>query len=370
MENREYFVGSTIKADGDLYNIIGKITYRNNNDGKTWDEYRLQSVQYSGEERWLSVDNYYKEYSLSRVNPQADTLGYHRVDGGIEVVVAVSGSVDVEVGDTASFEEYEDSEEEKIVSIEYWDDGTEYSTGYYLDPWEFGAEGENTTAYRAKSGKGIGVLFFALIWLGMIIGPTLFGFLGSNKKIEKYIKKSSNYKYVTSITGNDKQKANVYEYVYSQAIVSDNLITDGQIDLVAKDIIDGIDGNTESVQQNNEDDDLSIAILTKKEYCIIYRGEDDKIYVQVSPRKYVYTSDKEPYHARRGTHRYYRRFYYSTGYSSDSSTYSGSPSSYSGYSDGTISYDSGNEFNSYSGTVRQQSVNSRSSDGGGLSSGK
>ena len=369
MANREYFVGDRIKADGDLYTILGKITYRNKADGKTWEEYRLQSIEYSNEERWLAVDNYYKEYSLSRINPQADTLGYHQVDSGVEQVIAVSGSVDVEVGDTASFEEYEDAEEEKIVSIEHWDDGTEYSSGYYLDALEFGREDENMAAQRMKSGKGLGVIVFFLMWGLMFIAPFLSSLTGSNKKIEKYLKKSNNYTYVTSITGNDKQKANVYEYKYSQSI-TENSITDGQLDLVAKDIIDGIDGNTESVQQNTEDDDLTIAILTKKEYCIIYRGEDNKVYVQVSPRKYAYTSDKEPYHSRRATHRYYRRFYYSTGYNSDSSSYSSSSSSYTGYSDGTISYDSSNEYNSYSGTVRQQSVSSRSSDGGGLSSGK
>ena len=143
-----------------------------------------------------------------------------------------------------------------------------------------------------------------------------------------------------------------------------------QVELVAQDIIDGIEGNTESVQQNTEDGDYTIAILTEKEYCIVYRGDDDRVYVQVSPRKYAYTSDKEPYHSRAGTYRYFRRFYYSRGYGSDSSTYSNSTSSYYGYSDGTIDYNSNNSLNSYSQNVRQESINSRSSDGGGLSSGK
>ena len=139
---------------------------------------------------------------------------------------------------------------------------------------------------------------------------------------------------------------------------------------VAHNIIDGIEGNSESIQQNNESDDHTVAILTKKEYCIIYRGDDDKVYVQISSRKYAYTTDKEPYHARRGTHRFFRGFYYSTGYGTDSTTYKRYSSSYAGYSDGGIDYDSGNELNSYSDSVRQSSIGSRSSDGGGLSSGK
>ncbi len=378
MAKREYFVGDQIKADGDYYTILGKITFRNKSDGKTWDEYRLRSVQYSNEERWLAVDEYYKEYSISRVDPTAVSLtgvmGYHLVDSGIEQVIAVSGDVgDVEVGDTAKFEEYEDNEEEKIVSIEDWDDGPEYSRGYYLDPWEFGKDGESATMHRLKSGVKIGDLITTILVM-LIIGiafiaeyaPTLFN---GNKKIEKYVKGSSSYEYVTSITGSEKQKANVYEYKYSSPLSTEGT-TDAQLTLVAQDIIDGVDGNTESVQQNDEEGDQTIAILTNKEYCIIYRGEDDKIYVQVSTRKYAYTSDQEPYHSRTRTRRYYRRFYYSTGYSSDSSTYSSSQSSYGGYSDGTISYDSNNSLNGYSNSVRQTSAASRSSSGGGLSSGK
>ena len=45
------------------------------------------------------------------------------------------------------------------------------------------------------------------------------------------------------------------------------------LDLTAKNIISGIDGKTESVQQNTEDGDTSIAILTKKRIlpCIHFR---------------------------------------------------------------------------------------------------
>ncbi len=376
MADREYFVGDQIKADGDYYTILGKITFRNRADGKTWDEYRLRSVQFSSEERWLSVDNYYKEYSLSKINPGAasmtTTMGYHRVDEGIEQVIAISGDVgDVEIGDTASFEEYEDGEEERIVSIENWEDGMEVSSGYYLDPWEFGKDGEKVSRV-ASSGNSTNLITGILIFIIALLiggGEMLAGLFSGNKKIESYLKKDTNFQYVTSITGSEKQKANVYEFTGSQPIVNSST-EDLQLKGVAENIISGVDGNTESVQQNTEDSDESIAILTKKEYCLVYRGEDDKIYVQVSTRKYTYTSDQEPYHSRRSTHRYYRRFYYSTGYSSDSSTYSRSNSSYTGFSDGAIAYDSNNSMNTYSNSVRQSSAASRSSSGGGLSSGK
>ena len=374
MANREYYVGETIKADGDLYRITGKIIFRNPADGKTWEEYKLIAVNYNQEERWLSVDNSYKEYSLSRINPSADTMGYHQVDAGTQEVVSAEGDVDVVKGDTARFVEYEDSTEEKIISMETWEDGAEYSSGYYLDPWEFGREGENVSRSGSggsgSGGKGLPlvVICFVMIWLAGFGGSSISGLFSNQKVISRYLKNSNVYQYTTSITGEDKQKADVYRF--RSDISVEGLTEEAALLTVAYNIIDGINGKSESVQQNNEPDDHTVAILTKKEYCIVYWGDDNKIYAQVSPRKYAYTTDKEPYHSRRGTHRYFRRFYYSTGYRSDSSAYSHSPSSYTGYSDGEISYDSGNELNSYSNSVRQSSAASRSSDGGGLSSGK
>ncbi|MBO4592376.1 MAG: DUF4178 domain-containing protein [Eubacterium sp.] len=368
MANRQYYVGEAIKVDGDYYDIIGKITYKNRSDGKTWDEYRLRAVSQPAE-RWLSVDNYYKEYSLSKANPGASTMGYHLVDSGTEEVIDCTGDVDVQVGDVAEFQEYEDSTEELIVSLEYWDDGVEYSSGYYLDPWEFGKDDEKIPRSFGGKGNNIGsilvTIIFLLVWGLSAAASSISGFFSMNKKISTYLKNSNKYTYSTSITGDGKEKADVYECT-SPGTGSEQEV----LQAVAHDIIDGINGNTESIQQNDEKGDSTVAILTKKEYCIIYMGEDEKVYVQVSTRKYAYTTDKEPYRSRARTRRYYRRYYYSKGYSSDTSSYGSEHSSYTGYSDGTIDYSSSNELNSYSGNVRQSSIDSRSSDGGGLSSGK
>ncbi len=378
MGYRQYYINDRIKADGDYYRVVGRITFQNSSDGKSWDEYRLIAENFNNEERWLSIDNAYNEYSLSKANPYANTMGYHIVDRGMATVSAVMGDVDVEVGDRVSFEEYEDSEEEKIVSIEHWDDCTENSSGYYLDPWEFGKDGENIPRTPLMSGssggggvaaKGLITLIMIVIFLGSSCSSFLGGLIAGSKKIESYLKKSSAYVYTTSITGEEKSSANVYEYLSGSSLLQNYSEADALM-VVAQDIIDGVNGNSESIQQNDESDDHTVAILTKKEYCIIYRSEDDKILVQISPRKYAYTTDKEPYHSRRRTRRYYRRFYYSRGYHYDESSFSSSRSSYTGYSDGTIDYDSNNSLNSYSNSVRQSSVNSRSSDGGGLSSGK
>ena len=128
----DFAVGNRLLVDGDDYKVVGKILYRNENDGMTWTEYRMLKCS-SGSEYWLSVDDYYREYSISKVVHLANIKGYHEVDSGTEVVVQRWGDVDVDAGERAGFTEYEDDTEEKILSYEFWSDGKEISKGYYLD---------------------------------------------------------------------------------------------------------------------------------------------------------------------------------------------------------------------------------------------
>ncbi len=58
--------------------------------------------------------------------------------------------------------------------------------------------------------------------------------------------------------------------------------TDLSVDDAAKAIIQAIDGGTEDVQKNGEDD--SVAILTKSEYCLVYTSTDQTTMVQIAPR--------------------------------------------------------------------------------------
>ena len=53
-----------------------------------------------------------------------------------------------------------------------------------------------------------------------------------------------------------------------------------------------IEGDVTDVQQNTEGDDKSIAILTEDgQYRLVYTSEDNEVLVQVSSRKFAYTSD-------------------------------------------------------------------------------
>ncbi len=363
-----YSVGDRLRVDGDEYRIIGTVQYRNPKDNTTWFEYRMIATQYN-QERWLSIDDTYREYSISKAASNISTAGYHLVDEGMEEVIGAWGDVDVTVGDKAYFKEFEDITEEKIISLETWDDGEEQSTGYYLDAHEIqtysGSRGGVSTnqsrgSYRAVAAGGNGKSLGIIACVGMIL-VCFFGTISSSlgkTTIAKYLEKSANYIYVTSITGNQKEKADVYK-------------SKDTLENTVYDIVNAIDGDTEHVQQNTEDGDNSIAILTDKEYCLVYTSEDNDVLVQISTRKYAYYTDSTPYRANRHTHRYYRRYYYSRGYTTDSGSYGGDYTSpYSSYDDTTINTSYSDTYNTYSNSVRQASISARQSSGGGISSGK
>lgn len=361
-----YRVGTLLNIKGQPGKVIGYIQYENPQDSnKPWTEYRIKT---SHGEVWLSCDEIYDEYSVSwpashvsgRIGPE-----WHKADEGQQVVRCAGGDVDVDPGESAHFVEYEDASEEHTLSVEVWEDGSEFSTGEYIEKSDIVETGYE----KPSSGNRIwtsrswlaAVGFFCVFYLVALVDSHGFPYPGVNKSISKYLESSENYVFETSLSGNENQKATVYAY-HTPATTDD----------VARDIIQGIGGYTESVTQKDDKTNQEIAILTSQEYCLVYHpeNEEQKVYVQVSDRKYNYTSDNAPYRSSRAGTLWYRRHYYSSGYPSDSASYKGTPSPYSMYH-GTIIHDIGNGyFDSYSSSIRQSSINSRQSSGGGLSSGK
>lgn len=355
----KFSIGDIICAEGTQYRVIGRITYQNEVDRCNWDEYRLEEME-SDKKAWLSVDDEYQEYSISRIDYRPSTIGYHEVDRGVEIVVSHEGDVDVSTGDRARFVEYEDETEELIISEEVWDDEDEWSSGHYLDEEEIWlVRNDKSYAIKKKAPAFVGIAILALSILFPMLG-SLLNDIHITTTVQKYLDKSSKYTYVTSVTGNEKQKAKVYKAQ-----------TGSTVDSVSKDIILAIEGEAQYVQQDDTETDGAVAILTKKEYCIVYPAiEQGGVLVQVSNRKYAYTTDDDLYDGSQSARRYYRRFYHSTGYTSDSSTYSRYSSPYSSYSDGDISYTGTDTYGSYNSSVRQSSIAARQSSGGGLSGGK
>lgn len=373
----KYSNGNILKIDGEFYRVVGAIEFRNVSDNCNWVEYKIVSTV-NGMTKWLSCDDAYHEYSISEMNYEATISGYHEVDRGEAVVVSYWGQVDVDRGERVRFTEFEDITEEKIMSIENWDGELEKSTGYYLDDYEIelfesssdtvdladGSSGFSTpyytgnAGYKKKSGiNSFGIIAVILVFICSGIGGLAQSVSSKEVSIAEYLSETSAFTYETSITGSGSEKADVYSTTYT-------------VDQAAKNIIDGINGNTESVQQNTEDDDNSVAILTDTEYCIVYTSEDSKTLVQISTRKYTYSSDRDLYRSRYGSNRYYRRYYYSKGYTYDRSSYSSNESPYSDYSDTTVSTNYNDTYSSYSSSVRQSSNSSRWSSGGGTNSGK
>ena len=129
-----YRVGTLLNIKGRPGKVIGYIQYENPQDSnKAWTEYRIKT---SDGEVWLSCDEIYDEYSVSwpannvrgRIGPE-----WHKVDEGKQVVRCAEGDVDVDPGESADFVEYEDVSEEHTLSVEVWEDGSEFSRGEYIE---------------------------------------------------------------------------------------------------------------------------------------------------------------------------------------------------------------------------------------------
>lgn len=361
-----------IRVEGHAYIVKGSIEFYNTSDGCQWSEYKIKSLD-SGIIKWLSIDNTYNEYSIydqyiynkSFDNYNIDRSGYREVDSGMAKVIESTGDVDVDLGDIVEFKEFEDISESKIISIEIWEDETEYSKGYYLDKSsikkvdsvEINNISGKTNNIRKSDSSTIAIV--AILIVGFLFFSAILAFKGNSnfKRMSDVIMGDSNFYYETSITSDldNNQKADVYSTKLS-------------IEEAANKIIEAINGEVEDVQENSED--YSVAIMTSDEYCLVYKSEDGETLVQVSSRSYTYSSNTSPYRSSYITRRYYRRYYYTNGYTSDNSRYSGNKNAYENYNDGTVNINPNNKYKTYSNSIRESSVGSRVSSGGGTSLGK
>lgn len=374
-----FFLRDVIQVRDRVYHVNGIVSYKDAQDGSYWTEYRLME-EGTYREVWLSIDQVYQEYAMYQMESYHDKFseegitasGYREADSGVQIVTDYQGKhLDVDPGEKAKYWEYEDKTTEKIIAVEEWSDGREYSTGYYVDKEDIklikreqNGSGQNSDgfSYMPKSNKmpkkSKIFIIIAIYFIFIFFIFKIFGSLG-NHSIRKYMEGATeNYTYRTSITSNldTEEKADVYVTAYN-------------VDAAAKDIIQAVEGDVEDVQQNTEDEDDSIAILTDNEYCLIYTSSDNETLVQISKRSYVYSSSSDPYRSGVGTRRYYRRYYYSRGYRSDKSRYSKKKDSYTGYDDSMVTSVT-DTYKSYADNVRQSSIARRRSSGGGTGSGK
>ena len=370
--------GQKLMIEGRTCRVTGGIEFHNRSDGSRWTEYQLRDME-NGCIRWLSADNMYEEYALytqCAYSSEFDEMelfrkGYRQADKGRAIVVSVFGDVDTDAEEAVSYTEYEDGSGEQILAVEQWEDETEYSRGYYLDLEDISLLGtadpvcgQQADTYDADSdpaGRGRGVPGKTLAVAAVILIAAvalMMNIISSGKKtISRFLKEDTRFVYETSITCELKprEKADVYK-------------TELSVDGAARAVIEAVEGNTEEVQQSEEDG--SVAVLTKEEYCLIYTDTEQKTLVQISTRSYAYYATAAPYRSTARTHSYYRGFYYSAGLGRDRSRFNREISGYDDYTGETIDQDPSDLYKNYSDSVRQSSVRTRRSSGGGISSGK
>ena len=329
--------GQIVLIKNERFKVIGMIEFKE--DTWIWQEYKI--VSNSNKIRWLSVEEvegkiqysiYDENYRVGNVNAIEHTYNnrkYSLYEQGIAHVKSYYGSVDVDINEKVVFKEYLSEDKKYLISIEDWNGDIEKSTGEYIDNSEINItqEFEKTNLTHNMSTKGLKAFFiilFSIIGIG-IVGGTV----SSKNAMSNYIEKSSDFKYVTSVTNNENnKKAKVYK-------------TDLTIEETVKKIIDGLPEKVKKVTQSDEDEE-GIGLFTSSEYAYVYESDDGETYVQVSSKKYM-NSSGNAYHSRYRNRGYYRTF-----------TTNNTHSSYT----------------SYLNSARQASINARRSSGGGTSSGK
>ncbi|MBP3708643.1 MAG: DUF4178 domain-containing protein [Clostridia bacterium] len=336
--------GQIIYIDNVKYIVSNMVKYAED----TWIWYEYAIVGEKGERIWLCIEedeNGNEEYSIyesyggyindNEMSININDIEYELYEKGKATVKDYFGDADVDMNETCNYTDYMSKDQMYIASVEYWEGEVERSIGQYIDSSairvtdEFDSTNLRPEVKINKNGIIATVLILVLCFFGPIISAISGLFV--NKSIQKYLDKSSSYKYVTSVTNNtNNKKAKVYKSSYST------------IDKTVKNIIDGVpEGITKTIDPEPGTDKDGIGLQTKKEFAYIYE-EDGDVYVQVSKKDYVENNGGSTYHS--GHRSYYHSAYRS---SRSSSTYS-----------------------SYASSARQSSINSRSSSGGGTSSGK
>lgn len=293
-----------------------------------------------------------------------DSVGLRRLDIG-QIVVIDSKNYIIDLHESVKFKKIKNYASEKNFSVETWQDEICYRESIpirkeHIEIKDKKEDNKYCNNFNKKQ-KKVPYLKYILLLLIPIIFLLIYSNLSNRHFIANYLKEDSSYIYYTSITSDtdSKLKADVY-------------YTKMSMDKTAEFILNASGDRIEDIQSSK--DKYSVAILTKYEYALVYIGKDNKTYIQISPREYVYTSNNDLYNYNyRSSNMYYRDFYYTFGYLNDSNRYKNRVSPYSGYTGNKVnkkSSDKHSQLKSSGSSIKQSSVSSRSSSGGGLSSGK
>lgn len=359
---RQLEIEQRIKIKSNVYKINSYIVYKDEEDS-TFIEYELIS---GNKVLWLSVGiSYDYLYLFKETHQKSENTLYqsgYKLKEDLKAEVTNFYKADVDLYEKVVFKEYEQKESKKIFSVETWEDEVIYCESIEVDNIEILQDNYKEESSPKKEQKKVPYLKYALLLSIPIIILTVYMFISDKNFIQNYLKNEpSKYTYYTSITSDadSKLKADVY-------------YTSMSMDESVKDIIEKATTLIEEVQSS--DDEYSVAILTKDEYAVVYVGMDDKTYIQVCPREYIYASNNELYNTGHSSSNvYYRDFYYTFGYRNDYNRYKRRISPFNTYKGNVVSQDFNDkyrELQTSNQSVKRGSVFSRPSSGGGLSSGK
>jgi len=338
--------GQVVYIRGEKNVVINMIEFKE--DTWVWQEYEIVN-DVTKKHTWLSVEqdeqgnteyyvyeNYNGAVNENEMEFTSNNKKYKLYETGTATVKNFFGNADVDLFERCQFKDFICEEDNTIISVEKWTGEKEVTIGYKMDTKDVNISEEvDVNVARTAGGSGgksmASTVVFIVSVVAVVLISAIISIIPPNKSIEKYLKKqTSKYEYVTSVTNNeDNSKAQVYLSEYTT------------IDQTVKDIIDGVpEGITKTKDEDSSTEEDGIGLETSNEYAYIYK-ENEKVYVQVSSKKYVENSGTT-YHSGHRIH-YYNT--YRT--SNENSTYK-----------------------SYANSARQSSINSRTSSGGGTSSGK
>jgi hypothetical protein len=344
-------VGQELRIKGESFYISGLVKHRQT--GFYWTEYRLFGGK---KEHWLSVEKADKEVKIGLShnipfrkisffddNKYAEYQGkrFNHVETGNAKVVRSEGDVDFDNNEPFTFIEYESSDGQQL-SIEKWTDETEASLGEELR--EADIEVREGRINRVRKQKGKSGCLIRIILAGIFVF-IVYIFLSerNTQPIRRELMKNSQFNHVTAVTSNDK--ANTKSDIFSSGVSPDS---------VCKKIIKIDPEHIRHVITSDESEKDQILIQSDKETVVIYISENDSTYIQVSEKK----DDPQGYSSYRSanSHRLHR-FYNSGIYWMNRRSTGAADLNTTGY-------------DSYLFNARQESVNTRRTQGGGTSFGK
>ena len=352
----EHYVGDAFRVENTFYRVSGKIQYKNVETQRTWYEYRVFSPE-TGEEAWYSCDIYKDENWLTKLQSDDSLEDVYFLEQEALQVVATKGVVGDEVGDTMVLKKHQDAFGKNVKLVKSWSEKEEYFSGYCEGARENPfTENMGATKNRKTKKKWFGrnkertpiqksMLMFRLIVSVLVLLIASLGSLWNRLNVPSAIE---------FMEDNPMRFIHVHSLISEQEDFADVYMSTESMDDTAIAVIEHIEGKAEEVQQNAELGDDSIAILTEKEYCFIYKSENNQVLVQVCKRKYAYTCDHPLFQGTELSNEFYKHFYYTWGYRDDRVTYLEVASPYMTYQNTVLNVNNGDKFLKYAKKIRER----------------